>query len=65
MVKQFEGFTRNLWILNISRKMWRHVSILANLAKSPSKPENVKMDVKELDQFHDHSFRKNQKMEKL
>ena len=28
-----------------------NISVLANLAKSPSKPENVKMEVKELTNY--------------
>lgn len=38
----FEYFRKNVSV---------NVSVLANLAKSPSKPENVKMDVKELTNF--------------
>ena len=38
----FEYFKKNVGV---------NVSVLANLAKSPSKPENVKMDVKELTNF--------------
>ena len=38
----FEYFKKNVRV---------NVSVLANLAKSPSKPENVKMDVKELTNF--------------
>ncbi|MDA4746665.1 fibronectin type III domain-containing protein, partial [Enterobacter hormaechei] len=35
-----------------------NVSVLANLAKSPSKPENVKMEVKELTNYTSLSWEK-------
>ncbi len=48
----FEYFKKNVGV---------NVSVLANLAKSPSKPRKCENGCKRIDQFHDHSLGKTKK----